>query len=203
MNNLAYMGQDGQTVAPKVEELLAKEVGTGGPLAYSVESEGAGGVSAASVLKDVGAAVFGGKVVPLFTIHFNLTQPRPIRLDVHMVRKGLGCVAGSLAYATLLSKRVAGEAVLGDDAKFAGEADAAGKLNAKKDLLKKCDAFAVKKGGLPGSEMEIRRTMKIVPQEGGAQLIAVTLPRSKSMGFSASMGYKEFLEIVALLEATL
>lgn len=29
MNNLAYMGQDGQTVAPKVEELLNKELGEG------------------------------------------------------------------------------------------------------------------------------------------------------------------------------
>ena len=26
MNNLAYMGQDGQTVAPKVQELLGKEL---------------------------------------------------------------------------------------------------------------------------------------------------------------------------------
>lgn len=202
MNNLAYNGQDEQTVAPKVEELLAKELGTGAPIAHTVESEG-GGVSAATVLKDVGTYLFRGKVTPLFTIHFDLTQPRPIKLDVHMIRRGLGCVAGSLAYATVLNKRIAGEAVLGDDGKFAGDGDTAGKLNAKKDLLKKCDAFAVKKGGLTGLEMEIQRTMKIAPQEGGAQCIAVTLPRSKSMGFSASMGSKEFVEIVGLLEATL
>ncbi len=203
MNNLAYMGQDGQTVAPKVEELLAKELGTGGPITWSVESEGGGGVSAASVLKDVGASLFGGKVTPLFTIHFQITQPRPMQLDVHMLRKGLGCVAGSLAYTTLLGKRIAGEAVLGDGGKFAGDAGAAAKLNARKDLLKKCDAFAMKEGGMPGAEVQIQRTMRIAPQEGGAQLIAVTLPRSKSMGFSASVGSKEFLEIVALLEASL
>jgi len=45
--------------------------------------------------------------------------------------------------------------------------------------------------------------LKIRPQEGGAQIVAVTLPRSKSMGFGASLGSKEFLEIVGLLEATL
>jgi len=203
MNNLAYMGQDGQTVAPKVEELLGKELAAGGPIPFSVESEGGGGISARSVLKDVGSSLFGGNATPLFTIHFDIKQPRPIQLDVHMIRKGAGCFAGSLAYATVLSKRIAGEASLGDDGRFTGNADATGKLNAKKDLLKKCDAFAMKKGGLAGSEIQIQRTLKIAPQESEAQLIAVTLPRSKSMGFSASMGSKEFLEIVDLLEATL
>ncbi len=77
------------------------------------------------------------------------------------------------------------------------------KHNANKDLRKKCEAFAMKRGGMPDFELEIQRTMKIAPLQGGAQLIAVTLPRSKSMGFSASVGWKEFLEIVALLEATL
>jgi hypothetical protein len=79
MNNLAYMGQDGQTVVPKVEELLSKELGTSGPIPSSVEVEG-GGVTAGSVLRDLGASVFGGNVVPLFTIHFQLTQPRPVQL---------------------------------------------------------------------------------------------------------------------------
>jgi hypothetical protein len=203
MNNLAYMGQDGQTVAPKVEELLRKELGAAGPIAFAVETEGSGGVSAGSVLKDVGTSLFGGKVAPLFTIHFEITQPRPIRLDVHMLRKGLGCIAGTLAYAAIVNKGIAGEVTFGDDAKFAGEAGAAGKLNGKKDVLKKCDAFAMKEGGLTGSEVKIQRTLRIVPEDGGAQLVAVTLPRSKSMGFSASLGSKEFLEIVALVESTL
>jgi hypothetical protein len=202
MNNLAYMGQDGQTVAPKVEELLQKELGAGGPIAYAVENEGAAEVSAQSVLTDVGTSLFGGKVAPLFTIHFDISQPRSIRLDVHMLRQGLGCVAGSLAYSTNLSKSLAGDVSFGDDGKFAGDATAA-KLNGKKDLLKKCDAFAMKQGGLAGNEITIQRTFRIVPQAGGAQLVAVTLPRSKSMGFSASFGTKEFLEIVSLLEATL
>jgi len=120
-----------------------------------------------------------------------------------MMRKGLGCVAGSLEYSTALNKRLAGEVVLGDDGKFTGNADAAGKLNAKKDLLKKCGAFAMREGGLTGAEIKIQRMLKIRPQEGGAQIVAVTLPRSKSMGFGASLGSKEFLEIVGLLEATL
>ena len=203
MNNLAYMGQDGQTVAPKVEELLRKELAASGPIAFTVETEGAGGVSAGSVLQDVSTSLFGGKVTPLLTIRFDIAPPRAIRLDVHMLRQGLGCVAGSLAYATTLNKPLAGPVTFDDNGKFAGDADAAAKLNGKKDLLKKCDAFAMKQGGLSGSEVKIQRTFRIAPQEGGAQLVAVTLPRSKSMGFSASLGSKEFLEIVALLEGAL
>jgi hypothetical protein len=120
-----------------------------------------------------------------------------------MIRKGLGCLAGSLAYATVVRKRIAGEVSFSDDAKFNGDAGVAATLNARKDLLKKCDAFAMKEGGLTGGEVKIQRTLKIVSVDGGTQVIAVTLPRSKSMGFSASLGSKEFLEIVALLEATL
>ena len=202
MNNLAYMGQDGQTVVPKVEELLSKELGTSGPIPSSVEVEG-GGVSAGSVLRDLGASVFGGNVTPLFTIHFQLTQPRAAQLDVHMLRKGLGCVGGPLAYAAGLSKAIPGDVAMADDGRFTGDAGAADRLNANKDLRKKCEAFAVKKGGLAGSEMEIPRTLKIVSRDGAAQLIAVTLPKSKSMGFSASLGAKEFLELASAVDSAL
>jgi hypothetical protein len=203
MNNLSYMGQDGRQIAPKVEELLRKELAAEGTIAYTVKSDGETGITAKSVLSDVSASLFGGKITPVLGIHFDIAQPRPTHLNVYMMRKGLGCVAGSLEYSTALNKRLAGEVVLGDDGKFTGNADAASKLNAKKDLLKKCGAFAMREGGLAGSEIKIQRMLKIRPQEGGAQIVAVTLPRSKSMGFSASLGSKEFLEIVGLLEATL
>lgn len=61
MNNLAYMGQDGQTVAPKVQELLGKELASNSPIHFAVESEGAGGASARSVLTDVATSLFGEK----------------------------------------------------------------------------------------------------------------------------------------------
>jgi hypothetical protein len=92
---------------------------------------------------------------------------------------------------------------MADDGKFTGNSGAADRLNADKDLRKKCEAFAVKKGGLAGSEMEIPRTLKIVSRDGAAQLIAVTLPKSKSMGFSASLGAKEFLELASVVESAL
>ncbi|WP_058189248.1 hypothetical protein [Terracidiphilus gabretensis] len=202
MNNMAYMGQDGQTVVPKVEELLSKELGISGPITSLVEVEG-GGVSGASVLRDLGASVFGGNTVPLFTIHFQLTQPRLAQLDVHMLRKGLGCVGGPLAYSAVLNKAIPGDVAMADDGKFTGDAGFAGRLNGNKDLRKKCEAFAVKKGGLAGAEIEIPRTLKVVSRDGAAQLIAVTLPKSKSMGFSASLGAHEFLELASAVESAL
>lgn len=203
MNNLAYMGQDGQKVAPKVEELLHKELAAGGPITYEVEVEGASDLGVGSVLKDVGASLFGGNITSLFIIHFHIMQPRSAELDVHMSRKGLGCVAGPLVYSAVVSKRIASEVSFGDDGKFAGEPDWAGKLNANRDLLKKCTAFAMKEGGLDGAEIKIPRRFTIAPHERGALIIGVTLPRSKSMGFSASLGSKEFFEISAQIEATL
>ena len=60
-----------------------------------------------SVVKDVGASLFGGNITSLFIIHFHIMQPRSADLDVHMSRKGLGCVAGPLLYCAVASKRIA------------------------------------------------------------------------------------------------
>ncbi|MGA2095816.1 MAG: hypothetical protein ABSH39_05925 [Candidatus Acidiferrum sp.] len=203
MNNGAYMGQDGQTIAPKVQELLTKDLGAAASVSFTIENVGVEGITAKSILKDMSTTFFGGKSQLLFTIHFDVNQSRPMQLDAHMIRQGAGCGLGSLAYATTVAKRVAGPVSLGDDGKFTGDAEAAGTLNARRDLLKKCDAFAVKEGGLAGLAFKIDRILKITPREDGAQVVAVTMPVSKSMGFSASLRAKEFLEMVALLESTL
>lgn len=203
MNNLAYATQDPLKVAPKVEELLRKELAAGRPVAYEVEAEDAGETGARSMLKDAGTYLFGGNTTRLLTIHFHITQPRSADLDVHLNRQGAGCYAGSLVYSSVTGKRVASEVSFGDDGKFAGDAAAAGKLNTSKDLLKKCAAFAVKEGGLTGFEVKFPRLFKIAPNDNGAQIVGATAARSKSMGFSASFGSKEFFELVSLIEAAL
>jgi hypothetical protein len=203
MNNLAYSGQDPQKFAPKVEELLRKELGAAGPVAYEVEAAGAGETGAASLLKDAGTFLFGGSTTRLVTLHFHLTQPRTADLDVHMNRQGLGCYAGSMVFSTVVGKSIGGEVSFGDDGKFAGDAGAAGKLNSSRDLLKKCNAFAMKEGGLTGFEVKNPRFFKIAPGENGAQIVGATMARSKSMGFSASFGSKEFFELAGLIEGAL
>lgn len=200
MNNLAYGSQDKQNVGTKVEELLRKELAAPTPIPYEVEDKEAGETGVTSVLKDYRSALFGGSATPLFILHFQISQPRAAGLDVHMYRQGVGCYSGALVYSTVIGKVFSGEVTLNDDGKFSGNADAAGKLNARKDLLKKCGAFAMTKGGLPGMEMKIPRLFKISPHARGAEIVAATLPRSKSMGFSASMGSSEFFELAAAIE---
>ena len=72
-----------------------------------------------------------------------------------------------------------GEVSLDDDGRFQGDPAASGKLNARKDLLKKCGAFAVTKGGLAGFEMKVPRFLRITPRDESAEIVVVTLPRSK------------------------
>ena len=203
MNNGAYMGQDGQTIGTKLQELLGKDLGAGGPIPFTVETEGTATVSLRSVLGDLATTFFGGRPTPLFAVHFEVSQPRAFQLEAHMHQQGMGCATGSLAYSAKLGKKVGGAVRLGDDGKFSGDAETAGKLNGKKEVVKKCEAFAVKQGGIAGFELKIPRTLQITPHEGGAKLVAVTLPKSKSMGFGATLGAKEFLEMVAAVEGAL
>ncbi|HUK87475.1 MAG TPA: hypothetical protein VLT85_07395 [Terriglobales bacterium] len=204
MNNLAYSGQDPQKIGSQVEELLRKELGLGGPIAFEVEDAGTAEKSVGSILKDIGTQLWSGSTTRLLTLHFHIPQPRTADLDVHMNRQGVGCYAGSLLFSTVVSKKVGGEVSLDDKGQFGGDAAAAGRLNANKDLCKKCEAFAVTKGGISGFEVKLpARVFQIVPHERGAHIIAVTLPKSKSMGFSATFNSKEFFEIAAQIEALL
>jgi hypothetical protein len=204
MNNLAYGGQDPQKIGAQVEELLRKELGAGGPILFEIEDAGTAEKSASSILKDVGTHLFSGDTTRLLTLHFHITQPRAAELDVRMNRQGLGCYAGSLIFSTVIGKKVGGEVSFSDKGEFAGDATAAGKLNAQKDVRKKCEAFAVSKGGITGFEVKLpSRTFKIAPHERGAEIVGVTLPKSKSMGLSATFNSKEFFELAAQIEALL
>jgi len=203
MNNLAYASRDKESVAPKVEDLLRKELAAPAPIMYTVQEEGSAEISAGTILKDMSTTFFGGKDTPLMTIIFQIAQPRAAGLEVHMSRQGVGCVAGPLVYSAVLNKPCCSGVSLGDDGKFSGDSAMAAKLNGRKDVLKKCSAFAVTKGGLAGSEMKIPRTFKVLPHEQGSQIVAVTLPASKSMGFSATLNSKEFLALIPDVEGAL
>jgi hypothetical protein len=203
MNNLAYSSQDKETVGAKVEELLRKEVVAMAPLVYAVEDEGAGETGALTMLKDARNAFFCGAATPVFTLRFQIPQPRATGLEVHLNRRGVGCYAGTLVYTAVLEKSFAGEILLDDHGKFQGDPGASGKLNTRKDLLKKCSAFAVTKGGLAGFEMTVPRLLRITPRDESAEIVVVTLPRSKSMGFSASFGSKQFFELASDIEAAM
>ncbi len=207
MNNLAYNSQQPDKVGPQVEEKLRKEVGASAPIGYKVEDQG-GTTSVGSVLSDMARGLFGGKSELLFTLVFDLTQPRRAELRAAVARQGVGCHVGGLLYSIQLAKSVKSEVTLEPPksfgtAKFMGDAEAIGKLNAKGDLLKRVAKFARTETELGGLKIKIDRLVKIVPQESGTLLAISTLGRPTSMGFDASLDAKEFFDIAAQIEALL
>jgi len=202
MNNLAYGHQRQDEIATKVEELLRKELGCGSLIPYKIVAQTTEETGVKTTLHDVWTALKSGQTTELFSIHFQLSTPRAFDLEVHMNRQGAGCYAGPLVYSVVIGVAVPSEVTFDENGQFVGDG-AASKLNASKDVLKKSDAFAVKQGGISGFEVKIPRFLKITPHASGAQITAVTLPRSKSMGFSATFNTKEFLELVQKLEVRL
>jgi hypothetical protein len=207
MNNLAYSSKDPQKVGPQVEELIRKELGAAGPLAYTVADGAAEPYTVGSALK---AAVIGGRLESVFQLNFELPSPRPARLEISMCQFGIGCLAGSTLYSSHLSKSVNGEVGLGEPAgifssnsKFVGDPEASARLNANGDLLKLANKFARTESTFGGSKLKRERLLKIVQNGQGSVLIVGSLPRTVSMGFSATVDSKDFFELATLIEQSL
>ncbi len=208
MNNLAYSTQQPDKVGPQVEEKLRKEIGATAPRVYHIESGDGGGAPVKSVLGDMGRALVGGKSERLFTLVFDLTSPRPAQLRANVNRQGVGCHVGLLLYSTQLTKSIMGEVTLEapkmfGGSKFGGEPEAAAKLNAKGDLLKRLGKFTRTESEIGGLTLKIERLAKIMPQNNGALLVIATLPRTTGMGFDATLDAKDFFDIAGMIEAAL
>lgn len=209
MNNLAYTSQDAGYVGPKVEEKIREEIGSGSPLPYAVEDGGAGTASVGSFLKDIGKGLIGGSSDTLFFLNFEFPGQRPATLQLSVDRQGVGSHCGLLMYRGSIAKPVAGEVSLEDPkffgkSKFAGEANAAAKLNANGDLIKLANNLARIEGECGGLALKIKRCCRVVPADGGgSDLIVATLPRSTKMGMSAAVDVKDFFALAQMVENSL
>ncbi len=208
MNTLAYGNQQPEKVGAQVEEKLRKETGAAGPVPYQVESGGAAATSAATFLSDVAKGMFGGRPDLLFTLVFDLSTPRPAQLRASVDRQGVGCHVGAMLYSAQLSKAVKGEAALDapkmfGGSKFSGDAETAGTLNAKGDLLKRLGKLARTESEIGGLTIHGERLVRVAPAEGGSLLLVGTLGRPTSMGMDASLDAKEFFDLAAQVEAAL
>ncbi|MEI6123130.1 MAG: hypothetical protein WCQ95_05815 [Bacteroidota bacterium] len=208
MNNFAYQSQKPEVVAPKIEEILRKDLGCTQPLPFSVDAQDApnDGMLGA-ILKDSRAYLFGGKEKLLFTVNFDLDKPQPATIHVNVNRQGIACHAGSVVFSTHISKTVKGEVSLEGPkmfgtSKFVGEPDACAKLNSNKALLVLVDKFARTKSDIGGG-MKMERFVKMEPSPEGATLVIISLPRATSMGMSATTDASQFFEIAQLLEQML
>ena len=208
MNNLAYSSQKPENVAPKVEEIVRKDMGVNEALPYTVEEIGApkdGALNA--IFKDSASFLFGGKETKLFNFTFDFQQPRNVQLNIQINRQGIGCHAGSLVFSTFINKPIKGTITMEGPktfgtSKFTGDTDAIAKLNSNKDLLKLADKFARTKSDIGGG-IKMDRYFRMEPYNNGATLVIITLPRATSMGISATTDAKDFFTIAGLVEATL
>ena len=208
MNNLAYSNQKPENVAPKVEEIVRKDLGVNDALPFTVDETGAtkeGALNA--ILKDGASMLFGGKETNLFTVNFDFQQPRASQLNVQINRQGVGCHAGSLIFSTFINKPIKGPISMEGPkmfgtSKFIGDSEASAKLNNNKDLLKLADKFARTKSDVAGG-LKMDRFFKMEPFNNGATLVIITLARATSMGMSATTDAKDFFAIAQMIEAAL
>jgi hypothetical protein len=208
MNNLAYGNQKSENVAPKVEEILRKDLGVNEALPFTIDEQGAPNDGAlGAILKDSRAFLFGGKETVLFTINFNIQQPKPVKIHFSVNRQGIGCHVGSIVFNTFINKAVKGPVTMEGPktfgtSKFIGDPETSGKLNNNKELLKLADKFARTKSDIAGG-IKMERYFKVEPFNDGALLMIITLARSTSMGMSATTDAKDFFSIASLVEASL
>ena len=206
MNNGAYSSQDAAVLGPKIEEVVRADLGAGAPVPFQVLNGDGKTLSAGSMLADTAKYIFGGKEALLMTVAFEIEQPRPISLQVCLNRQGLGAHIGSVLYKAKISKPITGEVTLEDPkmlgtSKFIGDATAAAKLNANKDLLKRAGKFA--RTECPNLKVKAPRFFQVKPGDGGALTTATSLARSYAMGLKVSLDVKEFIDIVGMIEAAL
>jgi hypothetical protein len=204
MNNLAYTSQQPDKVVPKIEEILRKDLGVDAPVPLAVEDVNVSKANVGSMVHDAGLVLFGGKEALLFTVAFDIAAPRPVKLTAQVNRVGIGCHVGTLVFSTKIAKPVKGEVALEAPktfgaSKFQGDVEAAGKLNASKDLLKRVDKFSRTKSDVGGG-IRMDRYFKLAPAESGSVLVVGTLPRATSMGMGATTDAKEFIDIAKMIE---
>jgi hypothetical protein len=195
-------------IAPLIEDRLRREIGASSPVPYVVERGDGPGAAVGGALARVVHAVFGGRAEQLFVIAFDVAGLKPFQLHAGVDKQGLGARVGVLLYSAALAKPIAGEAELEvpltvGRAKFAGDAAAAGRLNARVDLLKRVAKFSRTNSDAGGVSRIIPRLFRIVPQDGGALLLALTLGRPGCLGFSESLDAREFADLAAAIEAVL
>jgi hypothetical protein len=111
MGAFAFMSQKVETVAPKLERRIRKEIGSGAPLNYTIENGEAHAASVGTLLGGVGAALaHKERGAPfLFRLNFQQPPPRPASLRLSVARQGFGSYVASFLYSTQLRKPIAGE----------------------------------------------------------------------------------------------
>jgi hypothetical protein len=205
---MVFGNQDAAKIGPKVEESLSKDLKAAQPIPYRTEDGEAGKTSAATVLGDVAGALFGGHSELLFSLIFDIPQPRACQLQANVFRQGVGSYVGGLLYSASLAKPVASEVQLDEpkflsSAKFSGDPSAAGRLNGAGDLGKRLNKFARVEVELGSLTIKGPHVVRLSPDGSGSRFVVSTLPKPVMMGMSFSLDPAEFCALASAVEAAL
>jgi hypothetical protein len=210
MGNLAFMTPSPEKIAPAIEAMIQKELGLKTAINYEIKDQTTAKTSLHTILGDMGNALFTGTSETLFNVAFNLENPKSAQVMINIARQGVGARGEAIVFTTLMNKAVQSDVFLEAPktfgvSKFGGDSDAIAKLNANGPLLKRVNLFSRVQAEIGGFTVRIERLFKISPVEDGksSKLVVVNLPKMVSMGFSALIDIKEFLDISSAIEAIL
>jgi hypothetical protein len=208
LNYLVFGNQQPDKLAAGVEEIVRKDVGSATPLPYRLLDVANGSATVGSVLVDIGNVLGSGQTAPLLTVELDLPGAQPATLQAQLIRQGIGAYCGPLVYVFRLAKPVAGEVGLEEHKsfgtpRFTGDADAAARLNAAKDLAKRTDKVLRSETEMGAIKLRVPRVFRLAPAEGGSVLVLGSLPRITSMGMSATTDAHEIIDIASTVETAL
>lgn len=134
MNNLVYSTNIPEIVAPQIEEILREDLGLTMPLTYKVELFEE---NKPNTLGKINDSFFGGAIKPIFSVTFEINQPR--NMYVTFLVKAMGLLKGSSAFKILFHTKLRRsfnshisfeEPRFFGTSKFKGDANEIEKLNA-------------------------------------------------------------------------
>ncbi len=205
MASLSYLGQNPEKIAPRIEELVRKELGAPTPIPYQILPGTSGGATAGSLLSEWAHAQMRmtQQADALFYVHFSLAWPRPFELQISVIRQGLGALVGKCSFAVPMAKPVRGPLSLGQlklmSARgFSGDPATSARLNANRDLLAKAYGLTVSTSTIGRTKLTISHYLQIQPARSGSLLVVNRL--AKALLFSVDMGVKDVMAFVPMLE---
>lgn len=209
---MIFFSDKAEKNGPRVEARLRKELGATSPLPFTTELQGEAfrPSSFGAALRDSLTEAAAGRptVRPMYTLRFDLTQPRACEIRVVVENHGGTSLVGAVHYATRLAAHVAGSAAVEGEkvfgkSTFTGDAAACARLNSDKALIKQIHRFL--RGSYQAGKITIERPrlLKILPDAQGALLVATSLPRLRWFGLAASFDAAAFPVIAAAAERAL
>jgi hypothetical protein len=206
MVSLSYLSQLPERIAPKVEQLVRTELKAPAPIPYQVLPGESTGATPGSLFSEWAHAQIGMryKTDALFHVQFALSWPRPYELRISILRKGMGALMGTCAFAIPMSKPVRGAVnlvqtgILGTPS-FAGEPATAARLNNNRDLLLRTRRVTLPTSRIGRVKLSIPRYLQVQPTRTGSLLVIHKLAQTGIL-FGGHIDIKDVLDFAPMLE---